>query len=100
MIPLRALYSGASMIEKDPRISIGSQVDRDQITHLSVVATQLYDLIQNDHLLTSLTAILVGGGTIPSRLIESSHQRCLPIHTTYGMTELGSQLTTTPTQSA
>ena len=69
MIPLRALYGGASVVEKDPQISMGSQVDRDHITHLSVVSTQLYDLLENDHLLTSLTAILVGGGTIPSRLI-------------------------------
>lgn len=96
MIPLRALYGGASVIEKDPKIPLGSQIYRNQITHLSVVATQLYDLLREDHSLSSLTAILVGGGTIPSRLIERSHQRSLPIHTTYGMTELGSQLTTTP----
>ena len=100
MIPLRALYGGASVVEKDPHISMGSQVDRDRITHLSVVATQLYDLLENDHLLSSLMGMLVGGGTIPSRLIERSHQRSLPIHTTYGMTELGSQLTTTPPKSS
>ena len=100
MIPIRALYGGASIIEKDPTIPLGSQVDRDYITHISVVATQLYDLLQGDHHLGSLTAILVGGGIIPSRLIERSHQSGLPIHTTYGMTELGSQLTTTPTASS
>ena len=46
MIPIRALYGGSSIVEKDPIITMGDQVDRDRITHLSVVATQLYDLLQ------------------------------------------------------
>jgi len=96
MIPIRALYGGASVVEKDPYIDLGSQVDRDRITHLSVVATQLDDLLQRDPNLSSLLGVLVGGGTIPSKLVERAHQRSIPIHTTYGMTELGSQLTTTP----
>ena len=100
MIPIRALYGGASVVEKDPNIDLGSQVDRDRITHLSLVATQLDDLLQRDHDLNSLMGVLVGGGTIPSRLVERSHQRSIPIHTTYGMTELGSQLTTTPPQAS
>ena len=100
MIPIRALHGGSSIVEKDPILTMGDQVDRDEITHLSVVATQLYDLLQGDHDLTSLIGVLVGGGTIPSKLVERSHQRSIPIHTTYGMTELGSQLTTTPSQSS
>ena len=100
MIPIRALYGGASIIEKDPDINMGSQVIRDQITHLSVVATQLNDLLQEDHDLSPLIGVLVGGGTIPSKLVQRSHQRSIPIHTTYGMTELGSQLSTTPPKSS
>ena len=100
MIPIRALYGGSSIVEKDPVMTMGDQVDRDQITHLSVVATQLYDLLRGDHDLNSLMGVLVGGGTIPSKLVERSYQQSIPIHTTYGMTELGSQLTTTPPQSS
>ena len=100
MIPIRALYGGASIIEKDPHMNMGSQVSRDKITHLSVVATQLHDLLQEDHNLGSLIGVLVGGGTIPTKLIQLSHQRSIPIHTTYGMTELGSQLSTTPPESS
>ena len=100
MIPIRALYHGASVIEKDLDINMGAQVSRDQITHLSVVATQLHDLLQGDHNLSSLIGVLVGGGTIPSKLVQRSHQRSIPIHTTYGMTELGSQLSTTPPKSS
>lgn len=100
MIPIRALYGGASVVEKDNSVTMGTQVGLDRITHLSVVTIQLSDLLQEHHTLNSLTGVLVGGGTIPSKLIERSHQRSIPIHTTYGMTELGSQLTTTPPQSS
>lgn len=96
MIPLRALYGGSSIVQKDPSITIGAQISHSAITHLSLVATQLHDLLQDTHDLSSLKAILVGGGTIPSKLIEKSKTIHLPIHTTYGMTELGSQLSTTP----
>ena len=64
MIPIRALlHGGSSIVEKDPVMTMGDQVDRDRITHLSVVATQLYDLLQGDHTLDSLKGVLVGGGT-------------------------------------
>ena len=96
MIPIRALFGAATIVIKDPTLDMGTQVDRDEITHLSVVATQLHDLLQGDHQLRSLKAVLVGGGTIPSKLVEKAYARTMPIHTTYGMTELGSQLTTTP----
>lgn len=99
MIPIRALFGGAAIVAKDPTLDMGSQVDRDRITHLSVVATQLHDLLQGDHQLQSLKAVLVGGGTIPSKLVEKAYERTIPIHTTYGMTELGSQLSTTPPNS-
>ena len=96
MIPLRALYGGASIVEKDPSKDLGSQIDRDHITHLSVVATQLQDLLKGGASFRSLKAILVGGGMIPPRLVSQALMRRLPIHTTYGMTELSSQLCTTP----
>lgn len=64
-------------------------------THLSVVAVQLRRLLEQPTLPT-LRALLVGGGPIPPALITAALQRGLPVHTTYGMTELGSQVTTTP----
>jgi len=97
-IMFRTLYAGAQLIYPNRMYSLGEQIRNHRITHLSVVATQLYRLLQeNDIDLSSLKAILVGGGPIPSRLIDVSHH--LPIHSTYGMTELGSQLCTTPPNS-
>ena len=64
-------------------------------THLSLVSVQLQRLLRRSTL-PDLSALLVGGGPIPPDLITQAVARGLPVHTTYGMTELGSQVTTTP----
>ena len=99
MIPLRAIHGGGSVVIKDRQL--GEHVAEDQITHLSVVSTQLNDLLQADQSLpiSSLKAVLVGGGAIPPSLVDRAIARHIPVHTTYGMTELGSQLCTTPPRS-
>lgn len=94
MIPIRALFGGASVVIKTD--SLGEHIERDEITHLSVVSTQLNDLLLESRNLGNLKAVLVGGGVIPSALVDRSLQQQIPIHTTYGMTELCSQLCTTP----
>lgn len=94
-IAFRTLLAGATWVPRDKNQSLGEQIQSDNITHISVVSTQLYRLLQESTVdLSSLKGVLVGGGPIPDRLItQASH---LPVHTTYGMTELGSQLCTTP----
>ena len=99
MIPIRAIFGGAAVVQKDHSISMGDQISRDQISHLSMVPTQLDDLLKEDCALPSLKAVLIGGGSIPSALVSSAYNQHIPIHTTYGMTELGSQLSTTPPNS-
>jgi len=96
-IMLRTLYAGAQLSYPCPTRSLGQQIALEAITHISLVATQLYRLLQENKSFPSLKAILVGGGPIPETLIEESLH--LPIHTTYGMTELGSQLCTTPSSA-
>lgn len=94
-IAFRTLIANAEWIPRNKDLSLGEQIERDNITHLSVVSTQLYRLLhEKNRDLTSLKAVLVGGGPIPNKLIEKANR--LPVHTTYGMTELGSQLCTTP----
>ena len=94
-IAFRVLCAGATFIPRDKSLSLGAQIHAHNITHLSVVSTQLYRLLQEKEIdISSLKYVLVGGGPIPNALIEQA--RHLPIHTTYGMTELGSQLCTTP----
>ncbi|MEC7983947.1 MAG: 2-succinylbenzoate--CoA ligase [Myxococcota bacterium] len=93
-ILFRCLLAGATMVIRSSN-SLARDVLRYDITHLSLVSTQLYRMLsEHDSAIPSLKAVLVGGGPIPSTLIERAGH--LPLHTTYGMTELGSQLCTTP----
>ncbi|MAA80161.1 MAG: hypothetical protein CL916_12985 [Deltaproteobacteria bacterium] len=97
-IAFRTLLAGATWIPRNKKQSLGEQIQSDNITHISVVSTQLYRLLQESNMdLSCLKGVLVGGGPIPNELItQASH---LPVHTTYGMTELGSQLCTTPPEA-
>ena len=68
------------------------------VTHVSLVATQLIKLLEDKSslkLLAKLKCILVGGSYIPSSLIKQAITYHLPIFTTYGSTEMASQTTTT-----
>jgi O-succinylbenzoic acid--CoA ligase len=95
-ITFRTLYSGAQTVFPTPNITLATQIQQEKITHLSLVPTQLHRLLQEKGDISSLKGILVGGGPIPPSLIETARKRNLPVYTTYGMTELGSQFCTTP----
>ncbi len=67
------------------------------ISHVSLVATQLARLLrEKTPPPASLRAILLGGSAIPASLLDECIARGLPVHTTYGLTEMASQVTTTP----
>ena len=68
------------------------------ITHCSLVATQLYHLLRSEQAverLRRLKAILLGGSAIPETLIKQALEHGLKIYTSYGSTEMASQITTT-----
>ncbi len=68
-------------------------------THFSLVARQLARLLDSPTgtaVLSRAKGILLGGSAVPAALLASAHKRGLPIHTTYGMTEMATQVTTTP----
>jgi o-succinylbenzoate---CoA ligase len=65
-------------------------------THVSLVATQLRRLLREDAELGGLEAVLMGGGPVPHSLVEEALARGLPVYTSYGLTEMASQVTTTP----
>ncbi len=70
----------------------------DQITHISLVPTQLSRLIENHpniQKLQQLKAILAGGAPMPDALRTFSSERELPVFATYGSSEMSSQITTT-----
>jgi len=95
-ILFRTLLGKAKAIVKNSTDSLSKQIEENQITHLSVVPLQLERILKEPHDHRLLKHILIGGGPIPFSLLQKAHANNLPIHCTYGMTELSSQLTTTP----
>jgi O-succinylbenzoic acid--CoA ligase len=62
-----------------------------------MVATQLRRVLQDDDTPPpSLRAALLGGSALPASLTDWAHERGWSIHTSYGMTEMASQVATTP----
>jgi O-succinylbenzoic acid--CoA ligase len=67
-----------------------------------MVPTQLYRLLNSKALKEiseSLKALLIGGGRVPHNLIVGAFKAGLPIYTSYGLTEMASQVTTTPSDA-
>ena len=95
-ILFRCLLAGATVTLPQPGTSLGEAIIGLQATHVSLVATQLLRLLREDSDLRGIKAVLLGGGPIPAYLVDEAVARGLPIHTSYGLTEMASQVTTTP----
>jgi O-succinylbenzoic acid--CoA ligase len=98
-ILFRCWLAGATAVIADSAFSIAEALATHRITHVSMVATQLRRLVDGGGLQSArsaLSAVLLGGGPTPETLLETAHAEGLPLHTTYGMTETSSQVTTTP----
>lgn len=69
-----------------------------RVTHLSLVATQLYRLLEcsSRRVFPTLKAMLLGGSAFSEGMIKEAYNRKFPIFASYGMSEMASQVTTTP----
>ncbi|MBA2694191.1 MAG: o-succinylbenzoate--CoA ligase [Rubrobacter sp.] len=94
-ILFRCLTAGATMAFSNPNSSVGRAIPEAGATHVSLVATQLRRLFDEDAPFDGVKAILLGGSAMPGSLLEEAHRRGLPVHTSYGLTEMSSQATTT-----
>ena len=97
-ILFRTLISGASVVIPENELSINQNIEKYNVSHISLVATQLYRLLNDPtplNIFHQLKAILVGGGPIPDNLLEKASNLSLPVYTSYGSTEMSSQITTT-----
>ena len=73
---------------------------RKKITHLSLVPTQVFDLVaMNAPAPATLVAVVVGGGRLDRRLGQQARNFGWPVLASYGMTEAGSQVATASLQS-
>jgi O-succinylbenzoic acid--CoA ligase len=89
--------AGAAVAVPDGDRSIAEAVGTTKATHISLVATQFRRLLRDTDGTPPpfLRAVLLGGGPVPDALLRQGHAHGWPLHTTYGCTEMASQVTTT-----
>jgi o-succinylbenzoate---CoA ligase len=102
-ILFRCLLSGAAIALPSDTHSHFVMIQILQPTHISLVATQLQQLLDDRSVLKhlrSMKAILLGGSAIPAKLIQRAVDLDLSIYTSYGSTEMASQTTTSAPQDS
>ena len=95
-ILIRCAVAGATVVgvPKEFALDAGLLAKRG-VTHLSVVTTQLRRLLGEDDFPSgSLKAVLLGGSSFDETMVASARKRGARVHTTYGLTEMASQVTT------
>lgn len=91
----RCALVGATVVMPDQALSLSQQIDQDKLTHLSLVPAQLSKLLADtSSKLKSIKALVLGGGAVSLDLLAQLKQRNIASYTSYGMTEMGSQITT------
>jgi O-succinylbenzoic acid--CoA ligase len=96
----RCLLARAAVALPAPAQPLGDAIASLGATHVSLVPTQLLRLLREGAALDGVKAVLLGGGPIPAYLVDEALARELPIHTSYGLTEMASQVTTTPPEAS
>lgn len=93
-VVFRCLFAGASMrLAASPELALQNLPFP---SHVSLVSTQVLGLLEAKAPLDRLKAVLLGGSAFPESLIREAYQRKWPIFLSYGMTEMASQIATTP----
>jgi O-succinylbenzoic acid--CoA ligase len=92
----RVLLFRTTLALPETTATLGESITRLEATHISLVATQLRRMLAEDDVPAGLKAILMGASAMPPGLIHEAHSRGLPLHTSYGLTEMASQVTATP----
>lgn len=93
---MRTMLAGATLRLASKKLCVNT-LKKQQITHLSLVNSQLQKLLhdkqfQQEQL--SIKHLLLGGSAFPKRLLQATHQRGFTYHLSYGLTEMSSQVAT------
>ncbi len=92
-IVVRAMVGGGEVVWREPSIPLAAQIERDQVTHLSVVPTQLHRLLETSSTSgwsDSLQVVMIGGGPVSPTLWQRAIDAGLPVVASYGLTEMAS----------
>ncbi len=96
-IIFRCLQAGAAMAVPASRTAWVEALSQFPVTHLSLVPTQLQRLLDTDlpkEKRATVRAVVVGGAAAPPALLDRAREAGWPIATSYGNTEMTSQITT------
>ncbi|HOQ31787.1 MAG TPA: o-succinylbenzoate--CoA ligase [Candidatus Hydrogenedens sp.] len=93
----RSIESGGSIYIPSENIRWWEMDLPPEVTHISVVSTIMKRLLdkENYFLRKRIQGILLGGGPIPEGIVRRCYDMGLPLYTTYGLSEMSSQVTTT-----
>lgn len=98
---MRALLKQGTIVFPASGEPLEEVILNSRLSHLSLVPAQLSGLLNEPacvDALRKLKAILIGGAPIPTALLEEAILEKLPVYTTYGSTEMASQIATTTPQ--
>jgi O-succinylbenzoic acid--CoA ligase len=99
-ILFRCALAGATAVLPVKSSRLDEDLPQREITHVSLVPTQLKRLLgERQAPPAALQVCLLGGGPLPTKLIGQAGKMGWPISTTYGLTEMASQVTTTPPEA-
>ena len=93
----RTFLAGGTVVVPDSSADLADPLRQFNITHVSLVPTQLHRLLsvaKNIPLLQKLKAILIGGSPVPDALLRRAVDAGLSVYVTYGLTEMASQVAT------
>lgn len=95
-ILFRVFLAGAALVLDDRSQPLKDRLERQPITHLSLVPTQLWRLLAQgfDPARTRLRELLLGGAAIPEPLVNRLASLGLTPKVSYGLSEMGSQVCT------
>ncbi len=95
-ILVRCALAGAAVAVPESEKDLAPALGDTRATHVSCVSTQLRRMVTAGHAPpSSLRAVLLGGGPMPAPLLDRAYADGWPLLTSYGCTEMASQITTT-----
>lgn len=97
-VPSRCYAAGCRLAAYSDRWEIHRAInwlETETVTHVSMVPTQIFDIVKAKHRAPqALQAVVVGGGQLATNIGQEARDLGWPVLASYGMTEAGSQVAT------
>lgn len=93
---MRTLLAGATLRISNKKMDT-KRLIKNKITHLSLVSSQLLQLLQDTQFqvnIMSIKHLLLGGSAFPEKILIETRKRGFTYHLSYGSTEMASQIAT------